>query len=101
MKNKYYLHREVIVGDIVEATSNPFGVGDWIVGYHYSVVKLGHGYIVVTSDRLSKGKKEIVIDDGKYRVIECRLVKKPKETHVKVFKILGIPVGKKTTYIYD
>ncbi|PLR72242.1 hypothetical protein [Bacillus sp. UMB0728] len=98
---KVYLNRHAEIGDTVEAVSNPFNVGDHIVGYEYTVKRLGHGYVVVTSNRLPKHNNEIVISDDHYQVIEYKVVPEPKETHIKTYKFLGIPFGKRTTYIYD
>ena len=101
MLKKVYLNRKPRVGDIVEAISNPFNHGDQIVGYEYEVLKLSHGYIVVTGDRMPAAKSELIIRDGCYQVIDYRPVQKPKEKHVKVYKFLGIPVGKRIVYVYD
>jgi hypothetical protein len=98
---KVYLNRHAEVGDAVEDISNPFNYADHIVGYEYIVTKLGHGYIKVTSDRLPRHKKEILICDDHYQVIEYRTIPEPKETHIKTYKFLGIPFGKRNTYVYD
>jgi hypothetical protein len=100
MLEKVYLNRLAEVGDTVESVSNPFNHGDHIVGYQYEVIRVGHGYIVVTSDRLPSWKRDITIGDGMYQVIEYNEVPEPKETHVKEFKFLGITFGKRTTYVY-
>lgn len=67
---KVYCEQLANIGDTIMATSNPFKTGNWIVGYEYEVVKLGHGYIVVTSDRLPNYKKEITISDKYYQVVK-------------------------------
>ena len=101
MKEKVYVKRTPRIGDLVEAIAKPYDIGDQIVGYIYEIVRLGHGYIVVTSERLPNFKHEITIIDGCYSVIEYKDVPEPKETHVKIYKFLGIPFGKRVTYIYE
>lgn len=67
---KVYCDQVANIGDTVMANSNPFNAGEWKVGYEYEVVELGHGYILVTSDRLPNYKKEITISDKYYQVVK-------------------------------
>jgi hypothetical protein len=101
LKRKVFLDRHPRIGDLVEATSNPFNIGDQKIGYEYIITSLGHGYICVRGDRMPAARNEILISDGNYKIIEYQDVPKPKETHVKKYKFLGIPFGTRTTYIYD
>lgn len=100
MFEKVYVDRQPRIGDLIEATSNPLGICDQIVGYEYRIVDLYHGFVVATSDRLPRNKK-ININDKYYEIVEYREIPEPKEKHVKVYKFLGIPFGKRTTYIYE
>jgi hypothetical protein len=100
MKKKVYVDRTPKVGDIVEAISKP-RTADHEIGYEYKILRLRSGYVVVTGERMTFRKTEINILDGHYRIVEYKDVPKPKETHIKVYKFLGIPFVKKTTYIYD
>jgi hypothetical protein len=101
VKKKVYLNRSPKVGDMVESVSNPFEKWEHKVGYEYKITKLGNGYILATGERLPTGKEEVIISDGHYEVFEYQDIPKPKEIHVKTYKFLGIPFGKRTTYIYD
>lgn len=67
---KRYRNRHAKIGETIITTSNPFNLGDWEKGYEYTVIKLKHGYIVVTSDRLPSYHKEITIPDNYYEVVE-------------------------------
>ncbi|MFJ3388845.1 hypothetical protein [Lysinibacillus sp. NPDC086135] len=104
MLKKKYFNIYAKVGDTVVTTSNPFNNGDWVTGYEYEVIELGHGYIVATSDRLPSYKKEITIGDAYYQVVKMVEVPDPpkvKEKQVKVYKFLGIPLGRRITYTYE
>lgn len=91
---KVYLDEFANVGDTVVAFSNPFNRGDWKVDYEYEVVQLGHGYILVTSDRLPSYKKEITISDNYYKVVKY-VSEKDVPKFSKIYNLIPLvfPIG--------
>lgn len=102
MKKKVYKYRNPKVGDYIEATSNPFNIGDQRIGYEYTIKELRCGYVVATGERMPHGRTDIIISDGQYVVFEYEDVpeKVLKETHLKEFKVFGITLAKRTKKIY-
>lgn len=99
MAKRIYPKRQPRVGDKVVAMRSS-SLGDFEKHYEYEIIKLGHGYVTVVGERMPIFKSQVTMPDGSYIVYEEVEAKKPKEIHVKHYKFLGIPLGKRTTKIY-
>lgn len=107
---RVFHNRQPQVGDSV-VTIRDSSIGDWKANYEYIITKLGNGYIVANSKRLGYSDRRnggVAISDGGYRIfedvyyeLEPKKEEKLKETHEYTYRILGIPIFKRTLKIYD
>lgn len=107
---RIYHDRQPQVGDNVVTLRDSL-VGDWKVNYEYIITRLGNGYVVGYNERLGYSSRKnggITITDGEYRIFEDIFYEpeptkeeKLKETHEYTYRILGIPLFKRTLKIYE
>lgn len=107
---RIYYDRQPKVGDNIITRKDSI-IGGWKADYEYIVAKLGNGYVVAYNERLGYSDMKnggIEITDGEYRIFEDvnyepdpTKVEKLKETHEYTYRILGVPMYKRTLKIYE
>lgn len=97
---RIYLERQPQIGDTIVATRDSSVFNSFVKGYEYEVVTLGNGYVGAIGDRTNG--RIIAISDNAYDIYEDIYFEEPKlkETHIKVYRFLGIPFLKRKTYVY-
>lgn len=109
-EKRIYYDRQPQVGDNI-VTLKDSVIGGWSADYEYIVVKLGNGYVVGYNDRLGFSdmkKGGVPIPDEQYRIfedvyyeLEPKKEEKLKETHEYTYRVLGVPLFRRTLKIYE